>query len=247
MLFRSNQAMADRYWPGTDPVGRRFVRTGDPQHPLEVIGVVRNNRTEDLYSPYAPMFYLPFSQSPESSATLQVRTAGPPNAMAPLVRDVVRRLAPAAPILAVQTMADAVNGGANGLFFFTLGAALTAVLGAIGLTLAVIGVYGVMAYAVGQRTHEIGVRMALGARRANILWTLSRQGVAIVGLGVLLGALLALAVSRLVGDFLVGVAPTDPLTYVTVSALLTTIAAVACLVPARRAVTSDPLAALRHE
>jgi putative ABC transport system permease protein len=242
-----NRAMAERFWPGASPLGRRFVRAGDKQHPLEIIGVVGNSRTEDLFSPYVPMFYIPVTQDDSPAQTLQVRTAGPPGAMAQEVLDIVRRLAPAAPVLSVRTMADAVNNGANGLFFFNLGAALTGVLGLLGLTLAVIGVYGVAASAVGHRTHEIGLRMALGARRVQIFWMLSRQGLTIVGLGMALGVLVAIAVGRLMGDFLMGVGPTDPLTYSIVSALLGVVALLACYVPVRRVLSGDPLVALRHE
>ena len=141
-------------------------------------------------------------------------------------------------------MADVVR---NDLFLFNLGARLTAALGLLGLTLAVVGIYGVMTYAIGQRTQEIGVRMALGAQRGTILWMVSRQGLAIVGAGLAIGLLFALAVGGLVGEFLVGIGPTDPVTYVTVSVLLSIIALAACYVPARRATHVEPTVALRYE
>jgi predicted permease len=242
-----NAAMAERFWHGADPVGRRFNRGGDPQRAIEIVGVVGNSRTEDPYSPYVPAFYVPISQSYPSAQTLQIRTAGPPQAIAPDVLAVVRAIAPAAPVLSVRTMTDAVANGANGLMLFNVGAELTAALGLLGLILAVVGIYGVMAYAVRQRTQEIGVRIALGAQRTSILWMVSRQGIAIVGIGLALGLLIAVAVGRLMGDFLVGIGPTDPLTYLTVSLLLTFIALAACYVPARRATGVDPMVALRYE
>jgi ABC-type antimicrobial peptide transport system permease subunit len=144
-------------------------------------------------------------------------------------------------------MTEVVSNGANGLLLFNLGAELTAALGLLGLTLAVVGIYGVMAYAVGERTQEIGVRVALGAQRKNIPWMISRQGLAIVGVGLALGLLIAVGVGRVVGEFLVGVGPTDPLTYISVSLLLSFVALAACYIPARRATRVDPLVALRYE
>jgi putative ABC transport system permease protein len=144
-------------------------------------------------------------------------------------------------------MADAVTYDDGGFFIFNVGAELTPALGLLGLTLAVIGMYGVTAYAVGQRTQEIGVRIALGAQRATILWMIAREGLATIGLGLVLGVLMAISVGRLVRDFLVGIGPVDPLTYLSVSALLTFIGLAACYVPARHAMRVDPTTALRHE
>jgi putative ABC transport system permease protein len=242
-----NQAMAERYWHATNPIGRSFKRKGDQQHSIEIVGVVRNSRTADPYSPYGPLFYLPISQNYVSAQTLQIRTVGSPQAIAPDVLARVGAIAPAAPVLSVRTMIDAVNHGAGGLMLFNLGAQLTAALGLLGLILAVVGIYGVMAYAVGQRTQEIGVRVALGAQRKSILWLVSRQGLLIVGIGLLLGLFVSAGVGRLVGNFLVGVGPTDPLTYIGVSLLLALVVLAACYTPARRAVRVDPMTALRHE
>ena len=239
-----NEVMAERFWPGVNPVGQSFRRNGDALHTIEIVGVVRNSRIVDVYSPIGPAFYVPLSQAYTSAQTLQVRTAGSPQSIAPEVLSVVRELAPTTPVLSVRTMADVVR---NDLFLFNLGARLTAALGLLGLTLAVVGIYGVMTYAIGQRTQEIGVRMALGAPRGTILWMVSRQGLAIVGAGLAIGLLLAFGVSRLVGEFLVGIGPTDPVTYVTVSVLLSIIALAACYVPARRATHVEPTVALRYE
>jgi predicted permease len=239
-----NEAMAQRFWPGVDAIGQSFKRNGDAQHPIAIVGVVKNSRIEDIYSPIGPAFYVPLSQAYTSAQTLQVRTVASSQSLAPEVLSIVRELAPTAPILSVRTMADVVR---NELFLFNLGARLTAALGLLGLTLAVVGIYGVMTYAIGQRTQEIGVRMALGAQRGTILWMVSRQGLVIVGTGLAIGLLLAIGVGRLVGDFLVGIGPTDPLTYATVSVLLSLIALAACYVPARRALQVEPTVALRYE
>ena len=242
-----NEEMARRFWPGINPVGQNFNRDGDTQHPIEIVGVVTNSRTEDLYSAIGAAFYIPIWQDYTSAQTLQIRTSGQPQATAADISSLVRKLAPTVPVLSVRTMSDAVRNGANGLLLFNLGAKLTAALGFLGLTLAVVGMYGVMAYAVGQRTQEIGVRMALGAQRRTILWTVSRQGLAIIGSGLPIGLLTALAAGRLVGEFLVGVGPADPVTYISVSILLSLIAWAACYIPARRAVHIEPTVALRYE
>ena len=199
-----NQAMAQRFWPGLNPVGQNFKRNEDAQHPIQIVGVVRNSRHEDVYSPISPEFYIPISQDYTSAQTLQIRTSGQPETIAPEILSLARDLAPTAPVLTVRTMTDSVKNGAGGLLLFNLGAKLTAALGFLGLTLAVVGIYGVMTYAVGQRTKEIGVRMALGAQRRTILWMVSRQGVAIIGTGLSIGLLTAIAAGHLVGEFLIG-------------------------------------------
>ena len=150
-------------------------------------------------------------------------------------------------MLDVRTMSNAVANGDSGFFIFTVGAELSGALGLVGLALAVVGMYGVMAYAVGQRTQEIGVRLALGAQRRGIPWLVARQSLRIVSIGLAAGLVVALAVGRLVADFLVGIGPADPLTYLAVSALLTLVALGACYVPMRRAMGVDPVVALRHE
>jgi|KBSMisStaDraftv2_1062788.scaffolds.fasta_scaffold86793_1 predicted permease len=242
-----NQEMADRFWHGINPLGRTFSRSGDPHNPIEVIGVVSNSRVEDVFSPYSPAFYLAVSQSYAPAQTLHVRTAGPPQAIAQEVQGVVRSIASTAPVLGIRTMTEEVKNGLGGLMLFNLGAELTTALGLLGFAVAVVGIYGVMAYAVGQRTQEIGLRIALGAQRTNILWMISRQGITIVGAGLAFGVLVAAGVGNLVGEFLVGISPTDPLTYVSVSILLSVVALTACYIPARRAAKVDPMVALRYE
>lgn len=143
-------------------------------------------------------------------------------------------------------MTEALNG-LNGLFVFRLAAALTGTLGGLGLILAAVGVYGVMSYSIRQRTREIGIRMALGAQRRQILSLVGRQGFFVVLAGLFIGLLLAVAVSQLIRDFLVGIGPTDAVTYITISLLLTFVAMAACFIPARLATKADPMIALRRE
>ena len=241
-----NQAMADHYWPGQDPLGRVFATSEDATHPITIVGVVKNSRMSQLYGAYDLIFYLPIAQHYPATQTLQVRTEQAPQTVVTEIQQMVQSLAPALPIYGVRTMREALHG-MNGLLLFEVGAGLAAALGLLGLTLAIVGVYGVMSFSVSQRTQEIGVRMALGARRGDILKMVGRRGLLMVGGGLLAGLLAAFAVGRLVGDFLVEVTPSDPTTYVGVSLLLALVALLAGYIPARRAMKVDPMVALRYE
>jgi predicted permease len=240
-----NQAMSDKYWPRQDAIGRQFLVPDDPKHPIHVVGVVRNFRMVDSYSPIEPAYFVPLPQHYFSTMTLHIRTAAPGSGITQQVVALVDSLAPAMPV-SVGNMTDALNG-VNGLFLFRLAAILTGILGGLGLILAIVGVYGVMSYSVSQRTHEIGIRMALGAQRGQILRLVGRQGLWVVAAGLGIGILLAFAVGELIQEFLVGIGPADAITYATISALLAAIAMIACVVPARRAVKVDPTVALRNE
>jgi putative ABC transport system permease protein len=241
-----NEAMAERFWHGLDPIGKRFKTKDDLNHPLEVVGMVKNSRAYDLYSPADPYFYMALAQKRLLPVTLQVRTAGEPESMAHEIVGTIRSLEPAMPLVDVQTMAEALDSP-NGLWLFKLGAGLATAMGIVGLILAIIGVYGVISYRATQQTHEIGIRLALGARPDEILRMIFRQGLRIVVPGTVIGVLAAFAIARLVGGFLVGVSPTDPLTYAGVSVLLTLVALAASYLPARRATKVDPIVALRYE
>jgi predicted permease len=241
-----NQAMADRYWPGQDPLGKSFGIAADAKHPATIVGVVQNSRMNQLYGAFEPIFYLPITQSYASTETLQIRSERSAQEVVAEVRETAQSLAPAIPVYGVRTMTEALHGG-NGLLFFEVGASLAAALGLLGLILAVVGVYGVMSYAVSQRTQEIGVRIALGAQKRDILQLIGRKGALIVASGLTIGLFAAFAVGRLVSDFLVGITPSDPFTYVGVSILLAAVACLATYVPTRRATKVDPMVALRYE
>jgi putative ABC transport system permease protein len=236
--------MATKYWPGQDPMGRQFSVPDDAKHPIQIVGVVRNFRMADADSPIDPAYFVPIAQHYSPTMTLHIRTATPDSVTRQLL-PLVDSLAPAMPVYS-GTMAQALNG-LNGLFLFRMGAILTGILGGLGLVLAIVGVYGVMSFAVSQRTHEIGIRLALGAQRGQILSLIGRQGVLVVLAGIVIGSLLAFAVGQLIRDFLVGIGPADFVTYAGVSLLLTVVAMAACYLPARRATRVDPVVALRSE
>jgi predicted permease len=241
-----NQAMAERFWRGKDPVGKEFRVKGDLNHPLGVVGVAKNSRTADMYSPVVPYFYVALAQNQMLPLTLQVRTAGDPGPVAKEIVGLTKSLEPALPLAEVQTMTEALDS-LNGLLPFRLGAGLAAAMAVLALILAIIGVYGGVSYMAMQRTHEIGIRLALGALPAEILRTVLRQGMLIVALGSVAGILVAFGLARLVGSFLIGVTATDPLTFASATLVLALVALAACYIPARRATKVDPMVALRYE
>jgi putative ABC transport system permease protein len=186
------------------------------------------------------------AQMPMFPVTLQVRTSGDAESMAQGIVALIKSLEPAMPLADVQTMTDALDT-LNGLLLFKLGAGLAGAIGILGLILAIIGVYGVVSYMATARTHEIGIRLALGAVPGEILRMVLRQGVFIIVLGTVVGVFAAFAITRLVGDFLIGVTATDPFTYAGVALMLVLVALAACYIPARRATKVDPMVALRYE
>jgi predicted permease len=241
-----SQAMAERLWPGQDPVGKRF-RITKPANPLlEVVGVARNTKFVRPTPEAEPYFYVPLSQNYTAPMTLQVRSSRPAKALEREVLHEIRALAPDLPLYDVRTMEESL-GGTMGFFLFRVGADLAAGLGILALFLTTVGVYGVISYAASQRTHEIGLRMALGATGQDILRMVLGQGLRLIGTGVLIGLGIALAVSRAVSSLLVGVSASDPMTYTSVAVLLGGFALVAGYMPARRATRVDVMVALRHE
>jgi len=242
-----NQAMANRFWPNQDPIGRHFKLGSDPQHVVEVIGIIQDSHFQNIAGNIAPYFLVPLAQHYQSNslATLQIRGSIAPEALVPQVESLIESLAPSMPVFDVQTMTQALDT-VNGLLLFQIGAGLAASLGLLGLILAVVGVYGVISYSASQRTHEIGVRMAIGAQPFDILKMVFRQGLLIVCIGLILGMGAAFASARVLESFLT-VSATDPLTYLSVAAALTFVALCACYIPARRATKVDPMNALRYE
>ena len=239
-----NEAMAKRFWPGRDPVGRTIRTGGD--NPVEVVGVVRNGKYDTLGETTQSYLCLPMRQMDLylKQVSLVVKTSGDPRALAGAVREEIQRLDPNLPVSHIMTVGDFVEfrvqetGGP---------VKVIGIMGLLALILAMVGVYGVTSYAVSRRTQEFGIRMALGARRAQILKLVLRQGLSTVLIGVGAGLATAFAVVRLLSSFLYGVGALDPATFVGVSLILLAVALLACYIPARRATKVDPMVALRYE
>jgi len=239
-----NEAFAARYLKGSDAVGRR-VGFGDAKSgSSEIIGVVANVMNEDLDGPQEPGVYLPFAQSPSSRMTLVIRAPGSHMRIASAVRESLAALDPRLPLSEIKAMEQAVyeRRSPKELMMWTL-----VVFSMMALMMAAFGTYAVMAYAVAQRTHEIGVRMALGALHADILKLVLRRGLSLVLIGVGVGLAGAYALTRALEGLLYKVTATDPLAFIGVSLLLWFVALLACYIPARRAMKVDPMAALRRE
>jgi putative ABC transport system permease protein len=243
-----NQTLARQNFPGEDPVGKRINmggRRADGQ-PIwfEIVGVVADVRSLDLNAEPVAEVYTSYLQDPFASMSYVVRTSAEPSGLVPAVREVVRQVDRGVPPAEFKEMERIVDEAAAQPRFHSL---LLGVFGATALLLAAAGIYGVMAYSVAQRTHEIGVRVALGARPRDVFRLIMGQGARLILAGVGVGLAAALALTRLMEGLLFGVAATDPLTYAGIAIFLTSVAALACYLPARRATRVDPLIALRYE
>ncbi len=243
-----SEELARQGWPGEDPLGKRIKRVrGDQNFPwMTVIGVVKDVK-EDLfnYRVNRAVWYVPYAQLENNfPVNLVVRTSSDPASVTTAVREAVHAIDPDQPISNVMTMDENLSGV---LVTERFSAILMSVLAAAGLLLAALGLYGVMAYSVSQRTAEIGLRVALGAQRADVLQLILGQGVRLTLLGVAIGLIFAWALTRLLVNLLFGVSATDPATFVSISLLLLSIALLACFLPARRALAVDPMVALRYE
>jgi predicted permease len=241
-----NQTMAARFWPREDPIGKRFSADGDAGPFMEIVGVSANGKYKTVSEDAEPFFYVPLAQSFASKLTLQVRTLGPPEQLVAPVKERIAQLAPDVAIVDIETM-NQLLAGAFGYFAFRLAATFAAALGVIGLILAVVGVYSVVSFAASQRTHEMGIRTALGASSRDILNLIWLQGVRLVIAGVAIGAAVAWALTRAMTRLLAEISASDPVTYITVAIILAAVALLACYIPARRAMKVDPMIALRYE
>ncbi len=242
-----NNAMARKFWPNEDPIGKQ-VGPGSPKYPLcTIIGIVADIKHLSLREEPGPEMYVLYDQKPwVSMATMQVavRTKGDPAAVAASVRQAIHARDPELTLAKVASMTTLVDNTMSQPRFAML---LIAMFGGLALTLAAIGMYGVISFAVAQRTREIGVRMALGARRADVFAMVLREGARLAGVGISIGVVVAFAGTRVMSSFLYGIEATDPLTFAGVSAILAGIAMLACFVPARRATRVEPVTALRCE
>jgi predicted permease len=243
-----SESMARKYWPNQDPMGRTFRKASEKDRKLEVVGIARDAEFQ-LFGggKTRPFLYLPYAQhvTGNSLMTFQLKTRGEPLAMAETVEKSIHSLAPQLPLFQVQSMRQGLYT-LNGLLLFQIGASLATIMGGLGLTLAVIGLYGVVSYAVSRRVHEIGLRMALGASRGSVFRMIYRQSMIIVGAGLGIGLILALGAAKTVGSFVV-VNVWDPATFVAVGAVLAFAALGSCYFPARRAMGVEPMVALRED
>jgi putative ABC transport system permease protein len=248
-------AAAKQWWPGRDPLGKRF-KVGAPEWPwMTVVGVVDDVKDTSLSNPANPHAYTPYLQVENSwlesplfsearKLNLAVRTQGDPAAATSSVRKIISDLDPAIAVTKIHTMtADVQESVAPQRFIlFLLG-----IFAGLAVFLAAVGVYGVLSYSVAQRTHEIGVRIALGAPNNSVLALVLMEGMRLTALGALIGVVAALAVTRLMAGLLYGVTAHDPLTFIGVTVVMCGVALLACYIPARRAMRVDPMVALRYE
>ncbi|HEU4713069.1 MAG TPA: ABC transporter permease [Pyrinomonadaceae bacterium] len=239
-----NQAFAQRYFPAGDSVGKRIAFGCEKDLCTTIVGVVGNVKQESITADVTPEIFVPFSQMPMNGMTLFVRTKGEPANLAQALRTEVFAIDKNQPVYDVQTLDQRVLetiGVSRSLMLLFSGFALVA------LVLACVGTYGIISYSVSQRTREIGIRMALGARAIDVLRMVLKNGMTLVLVGIVIGIAGALALTRFLTTLLFGVTPTDTFTFVVVSLALSCVAVVACLIPARRATKVDPLEALRYE
>ena len=238
-----NETLARRFWPEGSAIGKRFGGGGDDVF-REVVGVARDGKYLTLGEEPRPYFFLPLRQNYRSPLTLVVKTRSAPRGLEPAVREVARSLDPALPLYGVKTMGEFLGRSTSGPRALALIATFFA---AVALTLATVGLYGLMSFTVSQRRHELGIRTALGASRARVLALFLGQAARVAGIGIAIGLALAWASTRVMGNLLFGVDTGSPAIFAAVSILLAAAALAGSYVPARRATRLDPLKALRHE
>jgi len=241
-----NETLAKRLWPGEDPIGHHFSYDKADAPEVEVIGVAKNGRYFQAMEEAQEFFYVPLAQHYSAVRVLHVRASVPPTTLASPIEMEIHNLDPNLPVYDVQTLRESLDGP-NGFFLARMGAFFASIFGALGLILALVGVYGIISYAVTLRTQEIGVRMALGAQGRNVLAMILRQGMVLAGCGLLAGLVVSFTVTRFLKSLLFQISAFDPVTYISVSLLLLAVTFLACYLPARRATTVDPLVALRYE
>jgi ABC-type antimicrobial peptide transport system permease subunit len=233
-----------RYWPGQDPIGKHITLDLKTHDSLEVVGVTPTGKYARLNESPRPFMYWPLLRSYSPEATLVVQTSGSNASMLSAVKSEIQAVEPDVPIVQTETLDEYMSVP---LFSARLSASLLGAFGLLALALATTGLYSAIAYSVSQRAHEIGIRMALGARRKDILWQIVSEGGRLVLIGVAIGLAGSLVLGRLIASLLYGVSSADPVVLASVAALWMFVAITACYVPARRAMRVDPMVALRYE
>jgi predicted permease len=240
--------LADHFFPGEDPVGRRLAKFGEGTEAAPVwrtiVGVVGHVSKYGLDGRVKDQYYIPEAQRPQRTMVLVLRAGGDPAALAPSARAAVRAVDPDMPVFRVASMNEVVDDTLVNRRFVML---ILGLFAGIALVLAGVGLFGVLSYAVTQRTREIGVRMALGARAADVLGMVVRQGMQLTAIGLAVGVAAALAATRALSSLLFGIGAADPMTYAVLATALAAVALLACWLPARRAARVDPMVALRSE
>jgi predicted permease len=239
-----NETFARRFFPGRDAIGGRFNFSGPDKPFWEIVGVAADGKYNSLGEAAQPAFYRPLLRDYSTSAAFVARTTGDPKAAIAALRGELLALDPTLPTYDVRTLTDHLI---LPLFPYRMAAVVLGSFGILAVVLAAIGIYGVMSYVVANRTREVGVRVALGAARSDVLLLMMKQGMSLALIGLAAGLLIGFGAARLIVKLLFGVNPTDPITFVGVTILLGLVAALACFVPARRATKVDPLVALRYE
>ncbi len=240
-----NEQLAKTCWPKQDPIGKRFRLNDNKGAWVEVVGLTKTNKYYFVAEPPMDYLYLPAAQEETSRMSLVVETYGDPAAIATLLRETVRTIDANQPVYNVRTISSFYQQRAIAVSMMIM--QMVATMGLLGLTLALVGLYGLIAYSVSRRTQEIGVRMAIGASRQHVLKMVLRQGLLLVMSGILAGAVLSVAVARILTIGLAGLGAPNPATYFIVPAALLAITMAACYIPARRASLIDPIRALRYE
>ena len=241
-----NRRLAEMLWPGQNAVGRRFSQTGPDGPWLTVVGVTGTGKYRSLFEAPQPYFYVPLTQEYSALRVLHVRTTLPPEALGPAIERTIHGLEPDLPLYDVQSMTKALDSG-YGLFAVRIGARFTVILAWLGLSLAIVGLYGIVSYMANERTHDIGVRIALGAHPSRIAAMVIGDGARLTATGTAIGLIGAFGFARALTGLLYGVVPTDPVSFALASLCVLMVTLVATYLPARRAMRVDPIVALRSE
>jgi putative ABC transport system permease protein len=239
-----NEAFVRRHLPGQEALGKRLSFNGTTGPWQAIVGVVRDSKYLDLAEAPAPVVYVSLSQNHETGMALHVRAAVDPPVIAAAIRREVQALERNLPVSSPVRMSESID---NSLYAARMGAVLLAVFGSLALLLSSVGLYGVMSFTVARRTRELGIRVALGAQRADVFRLVLKQGMALVLVGIVVGLAGSAVVTRLLTSFLYGVSATDSVTFASIPVVLAIVGLLACYVPARRAMKVDPLVALSYE